>query len=105
MLSIVLGENATTGVTTVVHYDGGKVHVEKQMHDVEPIIERNKAMATAQRENGNRWGDYAFVGSLPLSIYLDLRQKGIIDDPREWAKWCARPENRAWLGHDKAHLL
>ncbi len=63
--------------------------------DVEPLIELNKAQFNAQ-EKHTRWGDGARVASIPLSIYFELKRKGILDDPAEMTKWLNDPDNRVF---------
>lgn len=39
-------------------------------------------------------GDMHKVASIPMNIYMDLKQKGIIDDPAAFKRWLNDPENR-----------
>ena len=67
--------------------------------DVEPIIEQAKL----ERNNVNTksWkGDIHKVASLPLSIWMQLRQSGCLRDQKCLRKFLLDPENRHFLTRD-----
>ena len=82
-----------TKTTRWFHYDHntGDVTIESQF-DVTDVVELNKELA---RVNTGRYGDgWHRVASLPLSIWYDLKRRGIIDDPNALRKWLNDPDNR-----------
>lgn len=81
-----------TGIETYFHYnaDNDTFTLEKQQ-DVEPILDLNKAQ---YNEAPTRWGDGQRVASIPLSLYSELKAKGIIDDQDALRKWLNDPDNR-----------
>ena len=40
------------------------------------------------------WGDMTRVASIPLSLYFDLKKKGIADDPVAMKRWLNDPDQR-----------
>lgn len=87
-MSVFKEHDAQTGITTTVHYvdDAGKVAIQKT-YDAQPFIERAAAMR-AQTE-GERWGEFRFVGAVPpAELAVMLRQDGGLDQKRafEWLK-------------------
>lgn len=71
----------------------------EQIQDVEPIIEQAKL----ERNNVNTksWkGDIHKVASLPLSIWMQLRQSGCLQDQKCLRKFLLDPENRHFLTRD-----
>lgn len=55
------------------------------------IVEANKA---AYNDAPERWGDMTRVASIPLSLYFDLKKKGIADDPVAMKRWLNDPDQR-----------
>ena len=85
-----------TGITRIFRAseDGEKFTIETRM-DVEPIIEQNKGRLTAESSKGRNWrGDMHRVASIPLHIYMDLKQRGILDDQKKLRAWLNDPSNR-----------
>lgn len=61
--------------------------------DVSDIIARNRASAN-DVDKHKPWGEWSKVASLPLSIYYDLKQQGILDDKKRFTKWLNDPDNK-----------
>lgn len=80
------------GIKRTFHADedgnGFVIQTEQATTD---IIEANKA---AFNEAPDRWGEWTRVASIPLSIYYDLKKKGIADDEVALKKWLNDPSNR-----------
>jgi hypothetical protein len=81
-----------TGISTFFHYnsDDDTFVLEKQQ-DAEPLLDFNKARFN---DAPTRWGDGQLVASIPLHLFFELKQKGIIDDQNELKKWLNDPDNR-----------
>lgn len=100
MISKLFDIDPVFGTVTWHHYDpsSGKVTLEvKQV--VDHLFEQNweERKATA----GQRFGNWRKVASIPIAVYWDLKRRGIIDDPKEFAKWLNRSENAVFRTFDK----
>lgn len=85
-------------VEEVFHFDDdtGMFCIESRQ-DVEPLVERNKALFNAVDGSRGTWkGDWHHVASLPPVILYDLQQKGILDDPERLRKWLNDSDNRVF---------
>lgn len=51
--------------------------------DVAPILETNREIYNADH---GKWGEWAWVGSIPLSLYWAWEQEGILGDQAELKK-------------------
>lgn len=61
--------------------------------DVTDIIRKNK-VSLNEVDKHQPWGEWSKVASLPLSIYFDLKQQGILDDKKAFKKWLNDPDNK-----------
>ena len=61
--------------------------------DVTDIIRKNK-VSLNEVDKHQPWGEWSKVASLPLSIYFDLKQQGILDDKTAFKKWLNDPDNK-----------
>jgi len=82
------------GIDTFYTYDEetDEAIISKEQN-VNHIIEANKADFN---DAPKRWGDFTHVGRIPLNVYYDLKEKGILDDQEALAKWLNDPNNMAW---------
>lgn len=88
-------QNAELGITRWFDYDWETdtfgIHTEQ---DLEPSIEANKQL---YNEAPTNWrGDMHLVASIPMSIYFDLKQKGIADDDAAMKRWLNSSENQVF---------
>lgn len=84
-------------VTEMFHYDNvDESFTIETLQDVEPLIEVNKAQYNGAPEVGRFRGDMHKVASIPLTIYYDLKRKGVIDDPKRMKAWLNDPDNRVF---------
>lgn len=92
-MSRLFDTNSDLGITRHFHYDDetGDAVIETQQ-DVTDLIDANKAEANAASSNWK--GDMHKVASIPMNVYFDLKQKGIIDDPTALKSWLNDPANR-----------
>jgi hypothetical protein len=83
-----------TGITRTFHYDHETdtytIQTEQRVDD---LVEQNKSLAN---EDVGGYGEMTRVASIPLNIYFDLKQQGIIDDPQRLKKWLNDSDNRAF---------
>lgn len=93
-----LSADAATGMVQTAYADGEGGLVIETAQDISDLIERNKA-SYAQTDENARWGEWAHIGSLPLSVIQDLNRKGLlrgfyIIDQKKFKAWLNDPENR-----------
>lgn len=62
------------------------------------LAEYNKAQMD-ETSRTQRSGDMVKVASLPMMVYLDLQQKGILRDKAAMRKWLASEEARPFRTH------
>lgn len=84
-----------TGITRYWHVKkNGEFAIETQQ-DVSGVIKAN-TRSHADINSKEKWGDMARVASIPLSVYYDLKRRGIVDDPVAMKRWLNDPDNRAF---------
>ena len=66
------------------------------MQTVDNAAEDNKATFKQFDERADWKGDMHKVASIPMSIFYDLKRKGILDDPVAMKKWLNDPDNRVF---------
>lgn len=96
----ILDHNPDTGITEYYHFDPD-THgfVIETRQDVTDLIELNKYRQNADH---GRYGEMNLVASYPLSILMDLVQKGHLDtnfrvlDEKKHRAWLNDPENAVW---------
>lgn len=88
----VLSHDPSTGITRFFHWDDHKDDfIIQTRQDCAPIVESNK---TAINEAPSRWGEMTRIASIPVSIYFDLKKKGIVDDETAFKRWLNDPDQR-----------
>ena len=89
----IFSQDPLTGITKYWHVtDKGEYVIETQQN-VSSIVEANKRR---YNDGTKRWGDLNKVASIPLSVYYDLKRRGIADDPVALKKWMNDPDNRVF---------
>lgn len=92
--SLPFDSDPDAGITRTFHHDPdtdvSTIHTEQ---DVTEIIADNKVNFNAIDEQ-SCWKDTNRVASIPMSLYFDLKAKGIIDDQAAMKKWLNDPDNR-----------
>jgi hypothetical protein len=96
----VLDADPLSGITTNFVYEdnGGETAdniVIESSQDVTQIIESNKRQRNAINRHQPH-GEWTKVGSIPMTIYYDLKKKGILDDQVKLSAWLNDPDNRAF---------
>lgn len=85
-----------TVTTAQADGEGGLILTTRQ--DCTDIIESNKA-EYAQTDERTKYGEWAKVASIPLSVFDDLNKKGIcrgfaVIDQKKFKDWLNDPENK-----------
>ena len=94
--STLVSENKAIGQKQYWHdHDDGSVTIET-VQTVDNVAEDNKATFNQFDERANWKGDMHKVASIPMSIFYDLKRKGILDDPAAMKKWLNDPDNRVF---------
>lgn len=83
-----------TGITRYWHVkDNGEFVIETEQR---LSVDESNTRARNATDKHTKWGDMSRVASIPLSVYYDLKRKGIVDDPKAIKKWLNDPDNRAF---------
>lgn len=86
--------NPDLGIVRLFHYDDDTDQVTIQtVQEVGDIVECNRAEFDAYTSL-DRWGDLKRVASIPISLYFQLKQRGIADDDKAMKRWLNDPDNR-----------
>ena len=78
-----------------VDHDDGSVTLQT-VQDVGELAEANKQNFNQFDERAGWKGDMHRVASIPMSIYYDLKRKGILDDQAALKKWLNDADNRVF---------
>ena len=93
-----LGGDEFTGSMTKMHITpDGKMHIEN-IYNVDPIAEQAKAERNEVSRTA-KTGDMVKVASLPMHVYLELLQRGIIGDQPAMRRWLQSDEAQPWRTH------
>lgn len=86
-----------TGIRRFHHYDPATelAHIET-VADVTDIVETDKFQFNSIDERANWKGDLHKVASIPMSLYFELKAKGILDDQKALRKWLNSSDNRVF---------
>lgn len=83
-----------TGATQYFYHDEDTDEtVIETVQDVDLILEANKDSFNSIDEKA-RWGDGKMIARIPLNLYYDLKQKGVVDDEAAFRRWLNDSENR-----------
>jgi hypothetical protein len=82
-----LGYDSVTGTMTKMHITPDQKLIFEDVVNIEGIAEQNKAIRN-EISNTERLPDgMVKVASLPMLVYLELQQKGILKDKMAFRKW------------------
>ena len=76
-VSFVDDVDPNTGITTIFHYEGDQLTIQKSF-DAEPHL--RYAEQARQATAGMRWGEGRLIGHIPLAFYAEIL---VIKDPDE----------------------
>jgi len=91
-----LEHDRATGVRRYFHWDATtQSFTIETVRDAQDIFEQN--LLETNNVNTSSWkGEMHKVASLPLHIWLELKEKGILNDRRRMAKWLNDPDNKMY---------
>lgn len=89
----IFSKDAEQGITKYWHVTDKGEYVVETRQDVSAIVQANKRQ---MNDDTGKWGDINKVASIPLSVYYDLKRRGIADDPKALRKWMNDPDNRVF---------
>jgi hypothetical protein len=96
--SFLLSYDSLTGTRQNFHVTSDQKLVLETTCNIDAIAER----AQAERNESSRTqksGDMVKVASLPMMVYLDLKQRGILDDRPAMRKWLSSEEAQPYRTH------
>lgn len=81
-----------TGLLNTFHYDHhtGEARVDTTQ-DATACLDANKEL---QNHNHNKAANWRRVAQIPLTLWFELRQKGILQDKKKLKAWLNDSENR-----------
>lgn len=83
-----------TGITRYWHMtDKGEFVIETEQR-IE--VDESNTRARNSTDRRTKWGDMSRVASIPLSVYYDLKRRGIADDPKAMKRWLNDADNRVF---------
>lgn len=88
-------ERPLNGIRRLFHFDDEteQVTIETQQ-TMDDVLAANQRVRNAHDERSNWKGDLHLVASIPLTLYYDLKRKGIIGDQAKLKRWLNTAENR-----------
>lgn len=90
-----LSKNPDSGISQYFVSDTDGSFRLETVQNVTPHIEAAKASYNSIDERA-RWGDMAHVARIPISVYQELKRKGIADDPKRMKAWLNDRDQRAF---------
>ena len=96
-----LDHDPLTGITQYIDTDEMTgVSTIRTEQDVSSIIDLNKFQASHFTSGKDQWGDgfdhRTKIASIPLSIYMDLKKRGVLRDPVAFKRWLNDGDNAAF---------
>jgi len=91
----IISEDLDSGISHLFHYDemSDTATIETRQ-EVSDLIMGNKSAFNDVDERANWKGDMHLVASIPLTVYYDLIQRGIVNDKPKMKAWLNDPNNR-----------
>jgi hypothetical protein len=95
-----LAYDSLTGTLQKMHITSDQKLVFETTCEIDTIAERARAEMN-ETSRTQKSGDMVKVASLPMMVYLDLKQRGILDDRPAMRKWLsseeAQPFRTSWM--------
>lgn len=89
----ILSHDPETGITKYWMDNGDGTYTVETDQDMTAIIESNKKQHNATDKH-TKHGEWSKVASIPMTVYYDLKQKGILDDQKAFQRWLNDPDNK-----------
>lgn len=95
-ISLPFPSNPEAGIERTWHWDPvNETFTIETKQEVEDLLDTNKRCFNTDNYSGRKWrGDMHRVASIPLTVYFQLKEQGIADDPARMKRWLNDPENR-----------
>jgi hypothetical protein len=99
-----LSVDKAAGIKTDFVYETGDSAKDDKItiatsQDVTKIVKANKR-ARNEIDKHQKHGEWSKVASIPLTVYYDLKRRGIADDPAAMKRWLNDSDNRAFRTRD-----
>jgi hypothetical protein len=94
----ILEHDPLTGITRTFHYDesvDAKNFLIETVQETAGIVDANRNEFN-DASRGFHGQDMAKVATIPLTIYMDLRKRGIAQDQAAMKRWLNDPDNAAF---------
>jgi hypothetical protein len=100
MITKLFDTDPMTAKVELFHYDetNDSFTIETQQ-DVTDLVEDNKYEFNLHDGMNSRWkGDLHRVAQIPLSVYYDLKRRGMLpeQDAKAFSRWMNDPDNRVF---------
>lgn len=89
-----------TGIRTTWHFFDDDTFTIEKTQDAEHILEHNLLLRNATPETWEGEGHGVRVAQLPLVVWQDLKNRGIIDDDKKFRAWLNDRDNRYFRTRD-----
>jgi hypothetical protein len=93
-----LAYDSLTGTLQKMHITSDQKLVFETTCEIDTIAERARAEMN-ETSRTQKSGDMVKVASLPMMVYLDLKQRGILDDRPAMRKWLSSEEAQPYRTH------
>jgi hypothetical protein len=97
--SFVLSRDSLTGTLEKMHITPDQKLVFESTVDISGVAEKNKFDRDNISRNERLPDGMVRVASLPMLIYQDLKQRGILDDKTALRKWLQSDEAKPFRTH------
>jgi len=102
MISKKFDEDPVLGTETWHHYDEATDKVTLEVRQVVDRIYEENRQERDSYDSTARFGNWRKVASIPIGLYWQLKRQGVIDDPKEFARWLNQSENKVFRTFPKS---
>lgn len=82
------------GITRYWHVKNNGEYVIETVQNMD--VDESNRRQRVETDKRTKWNDINRVASIPLSVYYDLKRRGIADDPKALKKWLNDRDNRVF---------
>jgi hypothetical protein len=97
--SFTLSRDSLTGTLEKMHITNDQKLIFESTVEIDGVAEKNKFDRDSISRNERLPDGMVRVASLPMLIYQDLKQRGILDDKAALRKWLKSEEARPFRTH------
>ncbi len=99
--SFLLDADPWSGSIQKMHITTDQKLVLETTTNIDALAEQNKILRNEESRT-SKTGDMVLAARLPLTVYMDLQKRGIINDKAAMRKWLAsddaKPFKTTWMG-------